>query len=164
MPMAKILFIPSVILLSTPLGCATVQGEVGLRSDGTPAAEPCPEKALEVMRYLKVRVGDAALVELDANQTSAQPITLYDGPVESVLKENLGTIDSPSRLYGRVWTSGPKGVIRYYEAQPLDGDKVPICAVAMLGKGKLRKRPESKPGTAILEFSIADAFIVDAFR
>ncbi|PTL76978.1 hypothetical protein DAT35_45845 [Vitiosangium sp. GDMCC 1.1324] len=44
------------------------------------------------------------------------------------------------------------------------GDTVPICAMARLGDGQLRNRPESKPGTAILEFSIADAFIVDSFR
>jgi hypothetical protein len=116
------------------------------------------------MRYLKLHVGDAAWVELDANQVGAKPITLYDGPVESVLQDELGTLDATTRLYGWVWTSGPQVVVRYYEAHPPDGDKVPICAVARLGDGQLRKRPESKPGTAILEFSAASAFIVDSFR
>jgi hypothetical protein len=157
-----------ILLLSS--GCATPvgnsrPGDVRLRPDGTPGPEDCPAKALEVMRYLRLRVGDASLVDLDANQVGASPITLYDGPIESMLREELGTLEAPARLYGRVWTSGSQVVIRYYEAHPLDGgDKVPICAVARLGNGQLRKRPESKPGMAILDFSIADAFIVDAFR
>ncbi|WPB77246.1 hypothetical protein KYC5002_50745 [Archangium violaceum] len=95
---------------------------------------------------------------------STRPITLYEGPIESILEEELGTLSSPARLYGRVWTEGPQVVIRYYEAHPLEGDKVPICAVARLGKGQLRKRSESKPGIAILESPAAMVFIVDAFR
>jgi hypothetical protein len=116
------------------------------------------------MRYLRLRVGDAAHVELDANQADTRPITLYEGPIESMLEDDLGTLESPARLYGRVWTGGPQVVIRYYEAHPVDGDKVPLCAVARLGKGQLRKRPESKPGTAILDSSGAAVFIVDSFR
>ena len=69
-----------------------------------------------------------------------------------------------SGCIGQVWTSGPQVVIRYYEAQAPDGDKVPICAVARLGDDQMQKRPESKPGTAILDGSVAAAFIVDAFR
>jgi hypothetical protein len=91
-------------------------------------------------------------------------ITLYDGPVESVLEGSLGSLDAPARLYGRVWTGGPQVVIRYYEAHPLEGVKIPICAVLRLGKGQLRKRPESPPGTAIVDTSNATAYIVDAFR
>jgi hypothetical protein len=116
------------------------------------------------MDYLRLSVGDSAWIELDANQTDTSPITLYEGPIESFLDEDLGLLESPTRLYGRVWTSGPQVVIRYYEARPPRGTKVPICAVARLGKGQLRKRPESKPGTAILEFSRAGAYIVDDFR
>jgi hypothetical protein len=36
--------------------------------------------------------------------------------------------------------------------------------VARLGDDQMRKSPESKPGMAILDGSIAAAFIVDAFR
>ncbi|HYO59644.1 serine/threonine protein kinase [Archangium sp.] len=164
MPTLKVMFFCSAIVLLTSSGCTTVPGRVTLRPDGTPGPEACPAKALEIMRYLKLHVGDAALVELDANQMGAWPITIYDGPIESVLQEDLGTIERPARLYGWVWTGGPQVVIRYYEAHPLDGDKVPICAVARLGDGQLRKRPESKPGTAILNASVASAFIVDSFR
>jgi len=111
-----------------------------------------------------MHVSDATDVELDANQIGARPMTLYDGPVESVLDGSLGTLEPVTRLYGRVWTSGPQVVVRYYEAKPPDGDTVPICAVARLGDGQLRKRPESKPGTAIIEFSNASVFVVDSFR
>jgi hypothetical protein len=117
------------------------------------------------MNYLRMFVGEAAWVQLDANQTRARPITLYDGNIESVLEENLGLIEAPTRLYGRVWTGGPQVVIRYYVAQPLKGGaQVPICAVARLGMGQLRKRPESKPGTAILDSPRAGVYIVDEFR
>jgi hypothetical protein len=115
------------------------------------------------MRILRMQVGDATDVELDANQMDSSPITLYEGPVESVLDGSLGLLDPVTRLYGRVWTSGPQVVVRYYEAKPPDGDTVPICAVARLGD-QMRKRPESKPGTAILEFSNAAVFVVDEFR
>lgn len=137
---------------------------VSLRPDGSPGPEECPEETLKVMRILNLRAGDAASVELDVNQADDSPITLYAGPVESMLREELGPLQASTRLYGRVWTEGPQAVIRYYEAQPPDRDKLPICAVARLARGQMKKRPESKPGTAILEFSTAGVFIVDSFR
>lgn len=117
-----------------------------------------------MMRILGLRVGDGSFVELDINQDDVSPITLYDGPIESMLKRDLGPLEVTTRLYGRVWTGGPQVVVRYYEAHPPDRDKFPICAMARLSKGQLRKRPESKPGTAILDFSTAGVDIVDSFR
>jgi hypothetical protein len=152
----------ALLLVAAP-GCTT--SGVALRPDGTPGPEECPEKAREVMEYLRMFVGESAWVQIDANQSRAAPITLYEGPIESVLDEDLGLLEAPSRLYGRVWTGGPQAVIRYYEAQPVrGGKKIPICAVARLGLGQLRKRPESKPGTAVLGTSQAGVYIVDAFR
>jgi hypothetical protein len=164
MSLPKTLLLLSAVLLGTFPGCATTPGHVPLRPDGSPGPEDCPEKALETMRILRLRVGDAADVELDANQMDARPITLYDGPVESILENDLGILEGNTRLYGRVWTGGPQVVVRYYRAQPVDGDPVPICAVARLAKGQLRKHPDSKPGTAVLDYSGALAFIVDSFR
>lgn len=152
-----------VFLLLATSGC--LSGGVFLRPDGSPGPEKCPEEALKAMRILRLRVGDAASVELDVNQTDTSPITLYDGPVESMLNTELGPLlESPTRLYGRVWTGGPQVVVRYYEAKPPDGDVIPICAVARLGNGQLRKLPGSKPGLAMLEFSGAGVYIVDSFR
>jgi hypothetical protein len=135
-----------------------------LRPDGTPGPQECPEEAKKAMRYMRLRVGDDAWVSLDANQLDARRITLYDGPIESMLDEDLGILESTTRLYGQVWTSGPQVVIRWYEAHPPDSEKVPICAVARLSRDQMRKLPESKPGMAILEGSKAAAYIVDAFR
>jgi hypothetical protein len=158
------------------LGCAAIlvlssgcpragPGGVALRPDGTPGPEKCPEKALEAMEYLKLFVGTSGWVQLDANQSRARTITLYDGPIESVIDGNLGLLDAPTRLYGQVWTGGPQPVIRYYAAKPMGGGRpIPICAVARLGFGQLRKRPESMPGTAILDSSSAGVYIVDEFR
>ncbi|WP_375759623.1 hypothetical protein [Corallococcus exercitus] len=160
----KLALLGCAVLLTTASGCPATGG-VALRSDGSPRAQECPEKAREAMNYLRMFVGEAAWVQLDANQTRARPITLYDGNIESVLEENIGLLEAPARLYGRVWTDGPQVVIRYYAAQPVKGgDQVPICAVARLGQGQLRKRPESKPGTAILDSPRAGVYIVNEFR
>jgi len=164
MLMPRALFGSSAVLLSTLLACATTPGDVHLRPDGSPGPEECSKEALQTMRILGLRVGDGGWVELDLNQDHVSPITLYDGPIESMLKDELGPLGPTTRLYGRVWTGGPQAVIRYYEAHPPDRDKLPICAMARLSKGQLRKRPESKPGTAVLEFSTAAVDIVDSFR
>jgi hypothetical protein len=163
MSSTRALLLPAVVLLLVACGCAP--GGVRLRADGSPGPEACSKEALKTMRILQMYVGDAGDVELDANQIGARPMTLYEGPVESYLDEPLGLLEPGTRLYGRVWTSGPLVVVRYYEAKPPRGaDTVAICAVARLGEGQLKKRPESKPGTAILDFSSAAVFVVDAFR
>ena len=163
MPTTNALLLSSIVLLATSSGCTTTGGVV-LRPDGTPGPQECPEEAKKAMRYMRLRVGDDAWVSLDANQLDARRITLYDGPIESMLDEDLGILESTTRLYGQVWTSGPQVVIRWYEAHPPDSEKVPICAVARLSRDQMRKLPESKPGMAILEGSKAAAYIVDAFR
>lgn len=154
------------VFLLMSSGCpGSATGGVSLRPDGTPGAEACPEEAKKAMKYLRMFVGEAAWVQLDANQTRVWPIYLYEGSIESVLEENLGLLEAPARLYGRVWTDGPQAVIRYYAAQPLrGGDEVPICAVARLGMGQLRKKPESKTGIAVLDSPRAGVYIVNEFR
>ena len=154
------------VLLVVGSGCAghATRG-LWLHADGKPGPEECPAESLKAMKYLRMFVGEAAWVQLDANQTRTHPITLYEGKIESVLEESLGLLEAPSRLYGRVWTSGPQAVIRYYSAQPVKGgDEVPICAVARLGFGQLRKLPESKPGLAIIDSPRAGVYIVNEFR
>ena len=163
MSTTKALLLSALTLLATSLGCTTAGG-LSLRPDGTPGPQECPEEAKKAMRYMKMGVGDAAWVDLDANQLDAKRITLYDGPIESMLSEELGTLETTTRLYGQVWTAGPQVVIRWYEAQPPNSEKVPICAVARLSRDQMRKLPESKPGMAILDGSTAAAYIVDAFR
>ncbi|WP_317987985.1 hypothetical protein [Hyalangium gracile] len=116
------------------------------------------------MRILRLRPGDTAKAEVDANQRADDSIMVNDGPVESVLANDLGYLPPTTRLYGQIWTGGPNVVIRYYEARPPDGDPIPICAVARLSGGGLRKRPRPRPGSAVLEFSRASVHIVDAFR
>jgi hypothetical protein len=159
----KVLCLTAVLLLGALVGCAT-PGNVPLRPDGSPGPEKCSEEALQAMKILGLDVGDGGDVELDVNQAETSPITLYDGPVESDLNSRLGPLSPATRLYGHVWTGGPQVVIRYYEAHPPNRSKFPICAVARLARGQMKKRPESKPGTAILEYSSAAVFIVDSFR
>lgn len=153
----------ALVLLLVASGCAT-PGGISLRPDGSPGPEECPEKALTAMKILGLHVGDSSDIELDVNQTETSPITLYEGPVESMLNSSLGPLPPVTRLYGRVWTSGPQVVIRYYEAHPPDEEPIPMCAVARLARGQLKKLPGSKPGMAILEFSKAGLYIVNSFR
>jgi hypothetical protein len=166
---------PSLMLLTRPLrlsiaalltcwSLACAAPGVSLRPDGRPGPEACSDKALEVMRILRLRPGEGAFMEIDANQVHQSPITLTDGPVESVLTEELGLLPVPTRLYGRIWTGGAYVVIRYYEARPPDGDPIPICGVARDDRGGLIKRPDSRPGIALLDNSGAAVWIVDAFR
>lgn len=159
----KLPFLLSLAALTcVSLGCTT--SGVSLRPDGSPGPEKCSEEALKTMRILRLQPGDTVFVEIDANQTDESPITVMDGPVESFLNRDLKTLPSLTRLYGYIWTSGPTVVIRYYEARPYGGDRIPICAVARLGNGGLKKKPGSPPGTAVLEFSEASVWIVDDFR
>lgn len=156
----------SLALLGLLVGCATaapIPGHVGLRSDGTPEPEPCSAEALNAMRILGLEVSDGAGLELDVNQADTEPIYLHEGEIISELNERMGPMGPATLLYGRIWTGGQQVVIRYYEARPPTRDKIPICAVVRTAKGQLRKRPESKPGTAILEYSSAAVFIVDKF-
>lgn len=154
----------SIIALTSCLGLGCAGSGVSLRPDGSPGPQKCSDKALEAMRYLQLRPGDSSTVEIDANQSSQSPISLNDGPVESYLLGDLGPFPPVTRLYGQIWTGGPNVVIRYYEARPPDGERVPICAVARLGRGGLLKKPGSPPGNAVLEFSRAGVYIVDDFR
>jgi len=144
------------------MGCAG--SGVSTRPDGSPGPQKCSEKALEAMRYLRLRPGDASFAVVDANQNSQDSISVNDGPVESILSDELDPLPPGTRLYGQIWTGGPNVVIRYYEARPPDGDPIPICAVARLGRGQLKKMPGSSPGNAILEFYQTGVYIVDGFR
>ncbi|OJH36572.1 serine/threonine protein kinase [Cystobacter ferrugineus] len=152
------------LLLCLASSCATTPGRVGLRPDGTPGPEECPEEALKAMRYLRIGIGRSALIQLDLNQDMVIPVTLYDGSVESMLEQPLGLLGAGTRLYGQVWTEGPQVTIRYYEAQPIGEEPIPLCAVARMANGQLRKRPDSPPGAAIFNFSRAGIFVVNAFR
>lgn len=152
------------LVLSACLGLGCASSGVSLRADGSPGPEECPEGALKMMRLLRIQPGDTAWLEIDANQTHHSPVTLSDGPVESHLDEELGALPSGTNLYGRIWTSGPVVIIRYYQARPRDGDIIPFCAVARLAGGGLQPKPGSRPGTAILGSSRAGLYVVDAFR
>ncbi|ATB38647.1 serine/threonine protein kinase [Cystobacter fuscus] len=151
-----------VLLSSSGLACSASGGS--LRPDGSPGPQECSEKALETMKILRLRPGEAAFMEIDANQVDQSPISLTDGPIESYTTERLGTLPSMTRLYGRVWTTGPNVVIRYYEARPPDGEPIAICGVARDDRGGLKKRPDSPPGVALLTNSGAAMWIVDSFR
>src|SRR5262245_791741 len=84
--------------------------DVPLLPDGSPAPEPCPQNAKDVMRALRLRPGNGALAEIDMNHRQQEPLTVFSGPVESFLVDPLDSIDRGSRLYGRIWIS-KRGVV-----------------------------------------------------
>ena len=137
---------------------------VPLRSDGMPAPERCPRHTLEVMEAAELRPGDSmAYVELDANQFGYVPLTLTAGLIESIMMEPMGRLGGATRLYGRVWISGQRVVIRYYHAQRAGEPPIPICAVARLGGGDLEGKPGRFPNSIELAWSRALAFVVQDF-
>jgi len=155
----------AIVSFSVLSGCVS-PGTVGLRPDGSPAPEPCSSKALHDMRLMRLRPGQSAWIDVDLNKQGQDNITVNDGPIESRLREELGPVlGAGTLLYGKVWTSGPDVVIRYYQAQPRDaGPPIDICAVARLSEGQMRKKPGPAPGSALLEFGIAAVYTVDNFR
>jgi hypothetical protein len=156
----------AIVTLFLVSGCASGPGMVGLKPDGSPGPEPCPKKALDNMRIMRLRPGDSAWIDVDMNKQDQDDITVNDGPIESWLRDELGPIlEAGTLLYGKVWTSGPDVVIRYYQAQPHDlGPPFDICAVARLSEGQMRKKPGPAPGSAVLPFGIAGVYVVDSFR
>jgi hypothetical protein len=138
---------------------------VPLLPDGSPAPERCPQNAKDAMGLLGLRnPAGGALAEIDANHFQSQPLTVFSGPVESVLVERLGAISRGSRFYGRIWIAKRGVVIRYYHAQMINGDVFPICAVARSDADEMKAKPGAYPGSAELESSTAWIFIVEDFR
>ena len=138
---------------------------VPLLPDGSPAPEPCPPNAKDVIRALGLRNPPAAsLAQIDANQYRSKRLTLFSGPVESVLVDPLGPISEGSRFYGRIWVTKRGVVIRYYHAQMINGAVFPICAVARRDAAEMKAKPGAYPGSAELESSTAWIFIVEDFR
>ena len=137
---------------------------VPLLPDGSPAAEPCPQNARDLMRALRLRVGNSAHAEIDANQFERKPLTVFPGPVESMITERLGPIGTASRFYGRIWVTQRGVVIRYYHAAQPDGETFPICAVARRDAGEMMGKPGAYPGSMELESSTMWIFIVEDFR
>jgi hypothetical protein len=116
------------------------------------------------MLALELKPGQsAAPVELDANQIEREPLTLLPGPIESMMMGTMGRLGVTTRLYGRVWTSGPRAVIRYYHEQRGGEPPLPICAVARLMGGELEGKPGKFPDSTELPYSDAVAFVVQDF-
>ena len=136
---------------------------VPLRPDGSPAEEKCPEGARAAMEAFRLAPGDSVTMDVDATRTEAGPVVIYDGPIESRTWLNMMDLPGHTRLYGRVWTGGPRVVIRYYSARLPDGRVIPFCAVAADNGPGLPKSP-GRPGAAAVPNSAAEVYITGQFR
>lgn len=136
---------------------------VAIRPDGSPAEEKCPEGAREAMAAFNLEPGARATMDVDATRTDPGPLIVYDGPVESLTWLNMVDLPGRTRLYGRIWTGGPRVVIRYYSARLPDGKVIPFCAVAAENGPGLPKSP-GRPGSAALHSSSASVYVTGQFR
>ncbi len=116
-----------------------------------------------MMRVLGMRPGDAGVVEIDANQVEREPMTVFAGPIESILTQHIMHLDAGTTLYGWIWTSKRGVVIRYYRAQMMHGEVFPICAVALRGGDEMAGTPGKWPNSVELQSSSASVFIVEEF-
>lgn len=135
---------------------------VPLRPDGSPTEEKCPAGAREAMEALGLAPGDSDHIYVDATQKGPGPLIVYDGPIESMTSLKMMDLPGHTRLYGRVWTGGPRVVIRYYSARLPDGKVIPFCAAASWNGHGLPKSP-GRPGSAALHSSVASVTITGRF-
>jgi hypothetical protein len=147
------------VFLALCAGCG-----LPLRPDGSPVEERCPAGAREAMESLGLHPGSVGSVDLDVSRRERDPLILYDGPIESETWTSVADFPGQTRLYGRVWTSGPWVVIRYYSARLPDGKVIPVCAVAAEGRGPGIPKSPGRSGSAAVEHSSAAFFIVGQFR
>jgi len=60
-----------------------------------------PHRTGVVMKALPLRPGDTARVEIDANQIHREPLTVHEGPIESIMMEPMGQLEGkPERFPG----------------------------------------------------------------
>ncbi len=147
------------------LSVAVIAGcpDVPLRPDGSPGAEKCPPGAREAMEAFNLAPGNSVTVDVDADRTEAGPIVVFDGPIETMTWGPVEKLPERTRLYGRVWTGGPRVVIRYYKARLPDGKVIPFCAVVASDGPGLAKTP-SRPGVVAVPSSTGMVFITGQFK
>lgn len=144
------------------LGCT---GGVALRPDGSPADEKCPEEAREAMASLHLNYpGTSAVIWVDATRKDQDPLIVYDGPVESITWVNMEDLPGKTLLYGRIWTGGPRVVIRYYSARLPGGERIPFCGVAVWEGEHGIPKSSGRPGSAAIQNSHAWVYPVGGFR
>jgi len=136
---------------------------VPLRPDGSPAEEKCPEGAREAITSFGLEPGSSTAVFVEVSRTMPGPLIVYDGPIESMTWGPMEELPGRTRLQGRIWTSGPRVVIRYYSATLPDGRHIPFCAVAGDNGPGLPKTP-GRPGSAALEGPAVTIYVTGQFR
>ena len=114
------------------------------------------------MESFGLRPGLATTIWVDVYRQDTGPLVVYDGPIESQTWVNMEDLPGHTRLYGRVWTSGPRVVIRYYSARLPDGKVVPFCGVAA-DNGHGLPRGSSRPGSGALDAAFAWVYVTGRF-
>ncbi|MGE6760047.1 serine/threonine protein kinase [Corallococcus interemptor] len=142
---------------STLIACAGAQV--------TPRPQRCSSEALESMKKLDLWRDGKAAITLDVRypfRTDATLVSVSDGDIVSVQKEQHGGLPAGTLLYGQLWTQGERVVGRYTRAETPDGRTHHVCFVLGNSDGWWPKDPSSKPGTALLPRSVGYT-VVDAF-
>lgn len=154
------------------LGAMAIAGcpGVAVRPDGNPAEEKCPTGAREAMEAFNLAPGDKVAIWIDATHQEDGPLTVHDGPIESVTwfpawesPEGMAELPGNVLLSGRVWTGGPRVVIRYYKARLPDGKVIPFCGEANWNGPGLPKS-SGRLGAAAVPLSRGDVSITAQFK
>nr|WP_242589237.1 serine/threonine-protein kinase [Corallococcus macrosporus] len=129
-----------------------------------PAPQRCPQDALDAMKTLGLRRDGKAGITVDIRypfRPDATKVTVGDGDIVSLQKEDYGRLPQGTLLYGRLWTGGERVVGHYTRAETPDGRVYPVCFILGNPEGWW-KEEGSKPGAAIISRS-AGYTVVDAF-
>ncbi|AEI62445.1 serine/threonine-protein kinase [Corallococcus macrosporus] len=128
-----------------------------------PPPEPCPERAVEVMEKLGVKVGDHWGVSFLVNKP--QVIKVTDGPAELLLLADWNRMPNSTIFSGRLIVSD-RVYGRFTHARTRDGKSFPVCLELeseFLVKGLAREPGDDSPTSARV-FTTGDVRAVDAFE
>lgn len=114
------------------------------------------------MESFGLRPGRSVAIWVDVYRQDTGPLVVYDGPIESETWVKMEYLPGGTRLYGRVWTSGPRVVIRYYSARLPDGRVIPFCGLANDNDFGLAKG-SSRPGSGALDAAFSWVFVTGRF-
>ena len=145
-------------LVMSSNGCSSVR----LRPDGAPEPQECPSGALVAMARMGLNPEESFTAVMDERLKERFDARLEEGPVVGYLNKPHAQLPEKTRLFGRVWTSARKAIIRYDAAQVPGGRRMPFCAEVDDGQAQV-KDPASPSGVAIVEESIAFVKVVTRY-
>ncbi|WP_224365100.1 serine/threonine protein kinase [Hyalangium versicolor] len=89
-------------------------------------AEPCPPGSLQAMEQLGIRIGKRADGEFSWHQGNVRPVPIKEGWTTLRMGEDLGQLEAPYQLSGRILLSEKRAYGHWVQATK-DGKTYPVC-------------------------------------